>query len=99
MIYSLKLCIMKYILGQSTFYSPFGGGIRIFVFATFLWFSETLSAQTIMVSGIIKDSSGAPVPGAAIKIHDTKAGVSTDSLGRFSLPLKAGATLDITAIG
>jgi hypothetical protein len=56
-------------------------------------------AQGITLSGVIKDVSGVAIPGASVKIRNSKAGVNTDSLGRFSMPIKNGSVLDISAIG
>lgn len=56
-------------------------------------------AQTVTVSGKISDASGNPVAGASVLEKGTRNGVSSDASGFFSISVKTGATLEITAIG
>ncbi|MDI9366090.1 MAG: TonB-dependent receptor [Flavobacterium sp.] len=58
-----------------------------------------LLAQTNTVTGKVVDDKGAPVPSATILEKGTKNGVSAGSDGAFTIKVKAGATLVITAIG
>ncbi len=58
-----------------------------------------LLAQTTTVTGKVTDDKGAPVPGATILEKGTKNGVSASNDGYFSIKVKAGATLVISAIG
>jgi len=52
------------------------------------------------ISGKVTDPSGAPIPGTAIVVKGTSAGVTTNIDGNFSLILPAGAkTLVISFIG
>lgn len=58
--------------------------IRYFLSAFFLLTSTTLWAQqpcTITLSGIVQDTDGNPLPGAAVLIHGK--GESTDDAGKF----------------
>src|SRR5258708_28541631 len=58
-------------------------------------------AQTIVVKGIIRDSStGQPVKNASILDRSGERGTRSDSLGRFSFPVRApGTTLEISMMG
>ena len=58
-------------------------------------------AQTRTVSGSVKDSSGEPVPGAAVMVKgNTSIGTSTDAEGNYTLPgVPGGATLVYSFIG
>ncbi|WP_461825824.1 carboxypeptidase-like regulatory domain-containing protein [Dysgonomonas sp.] len=53
---------------------------------------------TKIVSGIVKDSSGNPVIGAAVVIVGTKAGTITDMDGKFVLNVPDNATLSVSMI-
>src|ERR1700761_3590576 len=67
-----------------------------------LLIGEGLLAQTIMeVSGKITDPTGGPIPNATIRIKSVKsgAGTSADAQGAFTLKVKPGAELIISAIG
>ncbi|MEO6522165.1 MAG: SusC/RagA family TonB-linked outer membrane protein [Mucilaginibacter sp.] len=56
-------------------------------------------AQNITVKGVIKDSQGLPLPGAAVKIKGTPIGVAADVSGKYSISTPAKATLIITSVG
>lgn len=53
----------------------------------------------IPVKGVILDSNGQPVIGAAIMQKGTSIGVTTDLDGNFSFVVPAGAVLEISSIG
>ena len=65
----------------------------------FLIATSQLLAQTTTVTGKVTDDQGVPVPGATILEKGTKNGVSASNEGNFSIKVKAGATLIISAIG
>ena len=56
-------------------------------------------AQTSTVTGKVIDDKGAPVVGATVIEKGTKNGVSAGLDGAFSLKVKSGATLVISALG
>ena len=56
-------------------------------------------AQTKEVTGKVTDPTGAPIPGATIKIKGTKGGTSAGSDGTFKLSVPANAVLQITGVG
>lgn len=52
------------------------------------------------ISGLVKDSTGAPIPGVTILIKGTKTGVTTDVQGRFSIDVPDGnVVLVFTSVG
>lgn len=59
--------------------------------------SET--AQQYVVSGTVKDASGAPVIGASIKLNGTTQGTISDLNGHFSLKVSSGSVLTVSYIG
>jgi len=66
-----------------------------------LLISHGLLAQTTEVSGKITDPTGSPIPNATIRIKSTKGstGTSADGNGAFTLKVKPGSDLLISAIG
>lgn len=58
-----------------------------------------LLAQTKTVTGKVVDDKGASIAGATILEKGTRNGVSAGSDGAFTIKVKAGATLVISAIG
>ena len=59
------------------------------------------NATTGAITGIVKDSSGAAVPGAAVQVKDTATGavlkVTTNAEGRYSAPLLKPSKYEVTA--
>jgi TonB-linked SusC/RagA family outer membrane protein len=66
-----------------------------------LLIGEGLVAQISEISGKVSDPTGAPIPNATIKIKSTKgaSGTSADGSGAFTLKVKPGTDLVISAIG
>ena len=57
-------------------------------------------AGNFVVSGIVKDAQGKPVPFANVTLENSSTGCSSDSLGRYSLACKSGKhTLTASAVG
>lgn len=56
-------------------------------------------AQSGTVTGVVTDSNGEPLIGAAVRVKGTKRGVSTDVNGRYSINAAAGSTLIISYVG
>ncbi|HLZ16068.1 MAG TPA: carboxypeptidase-like regulatory domain-containing protein, partial [Cyclobacteriaceae bacterium] len=52
--------------------------------------TTTALAQTRIVTGIVKDPSGAPVPGVNVLIKGTSNGSSTDGDGKYSISVAEG---------
>jgi len=57
------------------------------------------SAQVKTITGTVRDSSGAPLPGVTVKEKGNKAGgIMTDDLGHFTIKANAGATLVFSSV-
>jgi iron complex outermembrane receptor protein len=52
-----------------------------------------------MVTGIVLDETGAPIPGASILVKGTTTGTVTDLEGKFSLDVASNAVLVISYLG
>lgn len=73
-------------------------GIKPLLCLCFIFFSIGLFAQ--QVSGIIKDSEGSPIIGAAIIVKGKSNGTTTDAGGAFTLNNVAkGSTLVVSFVG
>lgn len=58
-----------------------------------------LSAQTIKVSGVVKDATGMSLPGVSVQVQDTAFGTVTDMDGKFSISVLPSSTLVFSSIG
>ncbi len=56
-------------------------------------------AQNRVVSGKVTDKDGSPVPFSTIKIKGSNAGTQADANGAFTIRVKDGAVLEISATG
>ncbi len=63
------------------------------------FFSLSLYAQNINITGKIVDASGQAIPGATIRIKGTSNGVTTDNNGNFQLSAPGNGTLQVSSIG
>jgi len=64
----------------------------ILVSICWMAFADSLSAQTMQVSGVVKDSKDVPVIGAAVMLEGiSSVGVVTDMDGRYTLKIPQGA--------
>ncbi len=72
---------------------------NLFLFVLSLLILPALYAQKTVVTGKVTDNTGRPVPSASVRIKSTQTGTSTDSLGAFSLRVRTGDYLIISAIG
>jgi TonB-dependent starch-binding outer membrane protein SusC len=61
--------------------------------------ASVLVAQTRTISGVIKDDTGLPLPGASVIEKGTTNGSVTDADGKFSITVSSGATLIISFLG
>lgn len=61
--------------------------------------SVVAMAQDITVSGVVKDNTGYPVPGAAVVVAGTTIGTVTDFDGNYTLQAPADATLQVSFVG
>jgi TonB-dependent SusC/RagA subfamily outer membrane receptor len=65
----------------------------------FSGFSPQMKGQEKIISGIITTFDSIPLTNASVKDKSSRLVVLSDSLGRFSIPCKAGDKLQITAKG
>lgn len=64
-----------------------------------LIFAMGVFAQTIDLSGTVKDDKGEPIPGASILVKGTQNGALSNVNGEFSIVVKKGQTLVCSFIG
>src|SRR3984957_20025506 len=69
------------------------------IFLLSLLILPALKAQKTVITGKVSDNNGKPVPAASVSIKNTKTGTSTDTLGAFSLRVRSGDSLIISAVG
>ncbi len=74
---------------------------RILLLFCFLIFMSmgVIFAQTIKISGEVRDSSSSPIGGASVQIKGENRGTITNSQGNFSINAENGETLIISAVG
>lgn len=60
---------------------------------------QLLFAYAGLITGTVRDETGAPIPGVSIKVKGTTTGTQTNTSGQFSLNVVKGATLVFTFIG
>lgn len=58
-----------------------------------------LFAQTVKISGTVKDSEGEPVIGAVVMERGANNGTIADIDGKFTLDVQRGASLECSMIG
>src|SRR4051812_34788160 len=73
--------------------------LYLFFLGICLIFSQAGFSQANSLSGIVQDASGSPIVGASVKVKGSKAGTVTDANGHFTLNVKTGQKLVISAIG
>ncbi len=68
-------------------------------FSAMLFFITALHAQNVTVTGKVTDDKGAALEGATVLEKGTNNGTTSNSLGVFSLQVKSGATIVVSAVG
>ena len=72
----------------------------LFLFLFFVLMSTlNTQAQTKIITGIVKDEIGSPLPGVSVSETGTLNGVSTDFDGKYSINTKVGSTLTFGYLG
>lgn len=56
------------------------------------------TAQTRVISGVVKDDKGEPIPFASVLVKGTKTGVAADAAGAFKINAKTGDVLVFSAV-
>ncbi|AXY74412.1 SusC/RagA family TonB-linked outer membrane protein [Paraflavitalea soli] len=72
---------------------------KFFLSCVLLCLSLCMLGQEVMITGVISDAKGAPLPGVSIKIKGTERGVTTNDKGFFSIPTKVNDVLEISYVG
>lgn len=67
--------------------------------AVLMLFAALAFGQDRTITGTVTDETGAPVPGASIKIKGTRTGVAADNNGQFRILAKSGDVLLVTGAG
>jgi TonB-linked SusC/RagA family outer membrane protein len=57
------------------------------------------TAQTRVISGVVTDDKGEPVPFASVLVLGTKSGVAADANGNFKINAKTGDVLLVSGVG
>lgn len=73
--------------------------LKYLVFFSIMLTTMTALAQTNTITGIIKDNTGMPIPGANVLIKNTTNGVQTDFDGKFAIKAKPEDVLVVSFIG
>uniref|UniRef100_S0DE02 Putative TonB-dependent receptor family protein n=1 Tax=termite gut metagenome TaxID=433724 RepID=S0DE02_9ZZZZ len=60
---------------------------------------QVLFAQSMRVTGVVKDASGAAVSGATVIEKGTTNGTATDADGNFAVTVKSDAVLQVSCLG
>jgi TonB-linked SusC/RagA family outer membrane protein len=63
------------------------------------FFSLSLYAQNINITGKVIDATGQSIPGATIRVKGTSNGVTTDVNGNFQISAAGNAILQVSSIG
>ena len=74
-------------------------GLRSIFVAVAMLIATSAFAQTLTVKGVVKDSNGAPLPGASVFVPGTNNGVVADADGNFSIQVPANTDLEVSFIG
>lgn len=62
-------------------------------------FTKETDRYQQMVSGIVQDTSGAPIEGASVEVAGSKRGTLTDAQGHYQIEAASGATLVFRFVG
>jgi TonB-linked SusC/RagA family outer membrane protein len=69
----------------------------LIIFSILMLFGGFVFAQSRTITGVVKDDAGNPVSGASVIIKGTKAGVSANAAGEFTITANTGDILEISA--
>ena len=61
----------------------------------------TIAADQLLLTGVVKDTQGETLPGANIRVRETKAGAVADADGKFTMAVPKGQaiTVDFSYVG
>jgi TonB-dependent starch-binding outer membrane protein SusC len=72
---------------------------RFCTLITLLLLSLAGFAQTIHLSGTVRDKQGVGLPGVSVSVKGNKGGVMTDNAGHFTIDVQKGAILVVSTVG
>ena len=72
---------------------------KLILTLTMVFFVQFIFAQDRVVSGIVSDNTGFPLPGVNVVVKGTTTGVQTDMDGKYSIKAKENQTLVFTFLG
>lgn len=72
---------------------------RLLILIVFLAVNLQLSAQELLVQGIITDDTGLPLPGATVMIKGTAIGTTSDFDGNYKIKVEKGQKLVFSYVG
>ncbi|MDP4276015.1 MAG: SusC/RagA family TonB-linked outer membrane protein [Bacteroidota bacterium] len=90
---------MKIILKRRKNLAKWHFFLSYFLVFGLLLVSSSLYAQNSQISGTVKDSNGAPLPGVSVMVQGTKFGTVTNPEGIYSIKAPSNATLKFSFIG
>lgn len=73
--------------------------LKLFLWGLALLISMSSLAQNITVNGKVTDEKGAAIESASITMKGSNKGVVSNALGQFTIQVKEGTILNITAVG
>lgn len=89
-----------FVAGNSYTYSTYNSYANYSGNANIAGGSESLAEQYVSIAGVVKDETGATVPGAIVSIIETGEGTTTNADGRFSFEGSIiPYTLSVEAVG
>ncbi len=71
---------------------------KLYLTTVMLFLGAVVSAQSIHVNGVVKDSAGNPIPGAGVVVQGTTSGVVTGLDGEYTITVSPNATLVFKAV-
>lgn len=72
---------------------------RFLILIAFLAVNLQLSAQELLIQGIITDNTGLPLPGASVIIKGTSTGTTSDFDGKYEIKVEKGQKLIFSYVG
>ena len=69
------------------------------LFTMLMLFSALAFGQNRTITGTVTDETGAPLPGASVRIEGTRTGVAADNNGQFRILAKTGDVIVVSGAG
>jgi TonB-linked SusC/RagA family outer membrane protein len=74
-------------------------GVLLFALLSLSGFAQKTNGDKVIITGKVIDNTGMGLPGANVIEKGTKNGVTTDSDGKYTIPVKKGAILTYAFVG